>query len=114
MIDYSAGYSNANRFFLESPLEYYVLMKNNNKVDPTEIFLQKKLGKNYSLIKNVSNKVLNGEKEFELFLPWYKKYLEQTTHIAIRNFTIEILQCSYDAAGNIRVYSTQLIDTWKQ
>ncbi len=114
VINYSAGYADANRFFLTSPLQLYISMKRNNREDPTGIFLKKKLGKNYSLIQSVSNKMLNGAKEYELFLPWYKKYLEQTTGTKINSCKIELLKAGYSSRNQIEIYSTELIDTWKQ
>ncbi len=114
VINYSGGYTDANRFFLTSPLELYILMKKNNRKDPTEIFLKKKLDNNFSLIQNASTKVLNGAKEYNLFLPWYKKYLEQTTQIKIHTYKIELLKAGYTDSNKIEIYSSELIDTWKQ
>ncbi len=89
-------------------------MKKNNRKDPTEIFLKKKLDKNFSLIQNASTKVLNGAKEYNLFLPWYKKYLEKTTQIKIHTYKIELLKAGYTDSNKIEIYSSELIDTWKQ
>jgi hypothetical protein len=114
VINYSSGYTDANRFFLTSPLELYILMKKNNRKDPTEIFLKKKIDKNFSLIQNASTKVLNGAKEYNLFLPWYKKYLEKTTQIKIHTYKIELLKAGYTDSNKIEIYSSELIDTWKQ
>lgn len=112
-IDYTAGYSNATRFFLSSPLELYLSMKNNGGTDPTETFLKKKLKQNFSLVEKVSSKVFNGKTEYEMFLPWYKRYLEQTLKIPVNNFTIDILKGKYITPKSFQMYSTALIDSWK-
>ena len=105
-------YTDANKFFLTSPLQHYILMKKNNGVDPTEIFLKRKLGENYSAIQGAGKKVLNGAKEYDLFLPWYKRYLEQTTGNKINSYKIELLNAGYTGKNKIEIYSTELIDTW--
>lgn len=114
VINYSADYTDANRFFLISPLQLYILMKKNNEQDPTEIFLQRKSGRNYSAIKIFADKVLNGKKEYISFLPWYKRYLEQTTKIEIDNYKIELLKARYREDHKIEIYATELINTWKR
>ena len=105
VINYTTAYTDANRFFLISPLQLYILIKKNNGEDPTETFLRRKLNSNYFRIENVSAKVLNGAKEYSLFLPWYKKYLEQTTGIKINNYKIELLKTGYTAKNKIEINS---------
>lgn len=107
-------YTDANKFFLVSPAQLYILMKNNNREDPTAFFLKRKLGNNYFKIKKVSAKVLNGSDEYNLLLPWYKRYLEQTTSNIIHSYTIELLNAGFTDKNKIEIYSTQLIDSWKQ
>ena len=113
VINYTA-YADANKFFLTSPLQEYVVMKKNNGVDPQEAFLKEKAGKNYSLVHMLSDKVFNDSNEYNLFLPWYKRYLEQTMGIKIHSYTIELLKGVYTPSNKIEVVSAELIDTWKQ
>lgn len=114
VINYTKLYTDANKFFLTSPLQQYIFMKKNNGEDPTANFLQKKLGGNYKLIEKAAIKVLNGSKEYHLFFSWYKRYMEQTTGIEINNYKIEVLQTRFSDKNKIEVYSTELIDTWSR
>lgn len=114
VINYPANYSDANKFFLTSPLQLYILMKKNNVIDPTAVFLKNKMGKGYSKLENISTIILNGKKEYEDFLPWYKRYLEQTTGIRINSYTIELINARYSDKYHPGIFSTELIDTWRQ
>jgi hypothetical protein len=111
VLDYT-DYTDANKFFLTSPLQLYIAMKKNGE-DPNSIFLKRKLD-NYAATQSMGEKVLNGPKEYGSFLPWYKRFLEQTTGIDIRNYKIELLQARYTDSSRMEIYSTQLIDAWKQ
>lgn len=106
-------YTDANKFFLISPLQLYILMKKNNGVDPTALFLEKKLN-NYAAIQKPGEKVLNSSKEYNSFLPWYKRYLEQTTGRKIHSYKIEELRTGFTDKNKIEIYSGELIDIWKQ
>lgn len=112
-VNYTSGFSDGNRFYLTSPLQLYTSIKNNNGADPTAIFLQKKLKEKFSFIEKNFIKIFNGKNEYTLFLPWYKKYLEQTLQMPVHNFTIELLSVRYDAENNLKIYSTQLIDRFQ-
>ena len=114
VVNYSSGYADANRFFLISPLQLYLFMKQNNREDPTAVFLKKKLGAKYSIVENVSQKVLNNFADYHAFLPWYKKYLEHTTGLTIHTYTIELMEAGYDENNKVNIHSSRLIDTWKQ
>jgi hypothetical protein len=109
LVDYSTGYLPANRFFLQSPLSYYALMKNGK--DPTAIFLKEKLKGKYSLIEPYSKTVLNSTKEFDEFPYWYKRYLQQTAGETIRKYKVEVLNVFYDKNNSIKINSAYtLID----
>ena len=111
-IDYTAGYSNANRFFLASPLELFISMQKNDNVDPTITFLRKKLKQRFSLIESVSKIIFNGKKEQQLFASWYKRYLEQTLKMPIKTLTVENLKVRFTESESLVVDSTQLINLW--
>ena len=112
-VDFTSGLSDGNRFFLTSPLSLYTQIKSNGGNDPTKLFLQDKLKQIFLCVEKTSFKVLNGKKEYELFLPWYKRYLEHTLDMPIRNFTVEIMNVKYDEQNKLKVYSTALIDKWQ-
>jgi hypothetical protein len=102
-LDYTTGYLPANRFFLLSPLTYYASAKNN--LDPTQIFLEKKLKNSFSAIQPFAKKVLNNEEDFKRFPVWYQRYLYQTTGENISNYKVEILNVYYDADNIVRLNS---------
>jgi hypothetical protein len=112
VINYT-GYTDANKFFLRSPVWLYIFMRRNNAKDPTALFLERKLGDN-PMIQNLGEKVLNGPTEYSLFLPWYKRYLEQTSGMKIHSYTIEVLKTGFTDKNKLEIYSAELIDAWKQ
>ena len=114
ILDPAKGFTDANRFFLTSPLQLYILMKKNREEDPTKLFLKRKLGSSYSSIESLAEKILNRKNQYDSFLNWYAGYLEQTTGILIKNYTIELLKAGYTDKNKIEIYSSELIDTWKQ
>ena len=89
-------------------------MKKNGGEDPTAGFLKDKMGTSYSSIQHKADRVLNGKTEFDLFLPWYKRYLEEVTGIHIHEYAIELMDAGYGPGNKIVIYSTELISTWKQ
>ncbi len=108
-VDYSTGFLPANRFFLQSPLIYYSLMKNG--VDPTSTFLENKLKEKYRLIKPWASEVFNSEKEVAEFPAWYKKYLAQSTGQNVQSFKVEVLKATFSSNNAITIHSTYtLID----
>ena len=96
-------YTDANKFFLTSPFQLYVLLMMNNGVDTSEVLLKRKLGRNYSAIQSISEKVLNDPKKFHLFFPWYKRYLAQTTGIKIDTCKIELLNVAFVGNNKIEI-----------
>lgn len=112
LLDFT-DYSDANKFLLTSPLQLYIGMKKGGE-DPTKNFLKRKLGENYPAIQSTADKILNGAKEYNSFLSWYKRYLEQTTGMRIYGYKIELLKARYNEKNRIEISSTELIDIWKQ
>lgn len=101
VVDYSTGYFPSNRFFLQSPLSYYTLMKKGG--DPTEIFLKNKLKNKFLMIQPYASRVLNSTKEFNEFPLWYKRYLQQTTGETIQSFKVEVLNTSFNTNNVITI-----------
>lgn len=109
ILDYTTGFFPANRFFLQSPLSYYLEMKENG--DPLKLFLQKKLGVKYFYDFPYSSSVFNSSQNIEKFPGWYKEYLEQTTVEEIKSFKVEVLQAIYDNQNRIDIiHSDTLIN----
>jgi hypothetical protein len=102
-IDYSTGYLPANRFFLISPLSYFVEVR--DSTDPTSVFVNKKLKKKFSFIKPYALKVLNSKEDISEFPKWYKRYLQQTTGEKIKTLKVDVLQTSYTAHNSINIDS---------
>lgn len=111
---YSPDLHGANSFFLGTPLQLYLDMKEKDGIDPTKLFLQEKLKNKYYLVKDVADKVLNGQTEYQSFLLWFKRYLEQTLKIKVNSFKIEMLRGNYDSTNHFHVYSNQLLEKWQQ
>lgn len=109
IVDYTTGYLPSNRFFLQSPLIYYTMMKNGE--DPTALFLRRKLKNRFSTIQPYASDVLNSTKEYKEFPLWYQRYLQQTTGERIQNFKVEVLKTSFDSGNAIKINSSYtLID----
>lgn len=103
ILDYSDGFLPENRLFLQLPLHYYSLLKNG--IDPTEVFLRKKLKENYEAVQPYISGGLNSAKDIKEFPLWYKRYLHQATGEAVDNYTVEVLQVSYRQHKLIQVDS---------
>ncbi|HEY5390609.1 MAG TPA: hypothetical protein VIJ57_00740 [Hanamia sp.] len=109
ILDYSTGFFPANRFFLQSPLSYYLEMKENG--DPLKLFLQKKMGSKYFYVLPYESSVFNSSQNIEKFPGWYKKYLEQTTGQEIKSYKVEVLKAIYDSRNRIDItHSDTLIN----
>jgi len=109
IIDYSAGYFPATRFFLLSPLSYYASIKNED--DPIKFFLKEKLKGKYENVEPYANRVLNSQKEIEEFPGWLKRYVEQSTGEKVKDLKVELLFVSYENNNSITINSIHtLID----
>lgn len=106
LIDYSTGYYPANRFFLLSPLSYYVSIKTD---DPTAIFLKEKLKEKYEIAKPYADKVLNSSKDIDKFPGWYMRYVGQTTGEEIKKLKVELLLVSYENDNSIKINSVHTV-----
>ncbi|HVX27960.1 MAG TPA: hypothetical protein VHB70_16540 [Parafilimonas sp.] len=87
-VDITNGYTPSTRFLLESPLWYYMSIRDNNDIDPTLSFLQKKLKSHYPLVKPYEHDLSNDSSRINGFIPWYKKYLEEVTKTKINQLQI--------------------------
>lgn len=104
ILDYSTGFFPANRFFLQSPLNYYSNIVEQG--DPTRLFLKNKLGSNYSYMRPYESSLFNSKEEINKFPTWYKKYLTQTTGQVIKNFKVEVLGATYDQRNRIKIINS--------
>lgn len=109
IIDYSADYFPANRFFLLSPLSYYASIKDGD--DRVKIFLKKKLQNKYGQLEPYAKRVLNSKKEIEEFPNWLRRYVQQSTGEKVNDLKVELLFVSYENNNSITINSIHtLID----
>jgi len=112
VIDHTSGFSDANRFYLATPLKLYLSIKEAG-LDPTAAFLANKNVYRYGFVKKAASKVLNGSRAFNDFLSWYQRYLQQTTGVLVRNYSIEILNATYTDNNKVQIISSLPIVSWK-
>ena len=109
LVDYTTGFFPANRFFLQSPLSYYLQMKQNG--DPVKLFLQNKMGSTFFHVLPNESSVFNSSQNIQKFPNWYKKYLEQTTGINIETLNVELLRATYNIKNRVEIiHSDSLIN----
>lgn len=113
VINTTTGFTPSTRFFLSSPLWYYISIKNNNNVDPTISFLQSKLKQRYSLIEPYQHKLFNDSSRINEFVDWYKRYVEEVSGITIHNLKVINNKVHIDDR-KIITDSSFIITEWKQ
>jgi hypothetical protein len=107
-------YTDNNRFFLISTLDYYKRIQKNNSTDPTPGFLKQKSGSGYNVIRPVVKKLTNSINEQQEFPAWYKRYLEQSTGNKIQNYTVRVLTAHFTKEYNLQTDSSYLLAAWNQ
>ena len=98
-IDYSSNYTDANRFFLSSPLAYYIDIYRHAGKDPLEDFLKEKSGKYFDEINYFKGFIYNDSSRQMAFKKWYIAYLEETIHQKINKLDVNILHLKYNDEG---------------
>lgn len=88
IINNTTGFTPSTRFFLNTPLWYYISIKRNNNIDPTITFLQSKLKQRYSLIEPYQYKLFNDTSRINAFPKWFKNYVEEVSGITIHHLQI--------------------------
>lgn len=112
VIDYSSDYLDNTRFFLSVPLAYYKEIKGNNNIDPTISFLKSRLKEKYNYIAPLEDDLFNTPADQKNFLPWYQRYLQQTTGIDVKSIKIEVLKAHYNEEQRIVIDSINLMEKW--
>lgn len=99
-IDYSSTFTDANRFFLLSPLTYYSQIYQNDGRDPLKDFLKRKTGKYFSVFNHFGGSIYNDSCRQMAFRKWYMDYLEGTIRLKVKKLELNILHLNYDANGH--------------
>jgi hypothetical protein len=99
-IDYSSTFTDANRFFLLSPLTHYSEIYQNSGRDPLEDFLKRKTGKYFGILNQFGGSIYNDSCRQMAFKKWYVDYLEGTIHLKITKLELNILHLNYDPNGH--------------
>jgi hypothetical protein len=110
-LDITNGYTPSTRFLLESPLWYFIAIKENNGVDPTITFLQSKLKSKYAFIKPYEHLLFNDSTRINAFIPWYKNYIEGILKIKIDHLRI-INASLYYSNDKIILDTTYTVAEW--
>lgn len=104
-IDYSSGFTDANRFFLLSPLSYYIQIGQNGGRDPLEDLIKKKTGEYYDVFNYFEKSIYNDLRRQQAFKIWYANYLEETIHLKVNKVGLEVLRVHYEANGRLKLDS---------
>ena len=101
------------RFYLTSPLALYKKIKENNNIDPTQSFLQSKLGpERFEKLHFLQGSLFN-TRQPDSFFTWYARYLQQVTKIPIHSIRIDEIKTHY-AAPKLVVDSIHLFERWEK
>ncbi|WP_276481332.1 hypothetical protein [Paraflavitalea pollutisoli] len=112
VIDASAGYAPGTRFFLGTPLSYYLRMKQNGGIDPTISFLRSKARAAYQYLQPWEARLFNGQVQLQQFPDWYVHYLQEITGQSIYNVQVDVLQVHYDNSQRIILDSSYQLLQW--
>jgi len=112
-LDNTSGYTPSTRFYINSPLWYFIAIKNDDNIDPTINFLRSKLKHNYSFIKPYEHVLFNDSSRINAFMPWYKNYLEGIAGVKIDHLKIINIKVHY-SDQKIIADSNFIIGEWKQ
>jgi hypothetical protein len=101
------------RFYLTSPLALYKKIKENNNTDPTQSFLQAKLGaERFQKLHFLQGSLFNTYQP-DSFFSWYARYLQQVTKIPIHSIRIDEIKTHY-AGPKLLVDSIHLFERWEK
>src|ERR1700712_3518610 len=90
VIDYTAGFTDNNRFFLTAPLKYFDRIKKNNFNDPSLSFIRQKLGQHYLAIEPLAKQVFDYKDSYEDFTEWYARYLQQSIKLTVNKLEVDV------------------------
>jgi hypothetical protein len=111
-VDYSSSFTDANRFYLLSPLTYSRQIEGNNGVDPEESFIREKSGKYFSYIEPYKKNIFNDSLDMPAFQNWYKRYLEGTLHLKVIKLQLNLLELVYSHEGIPELKKKTPIASW--
>jgi hypothetical protein len=113
LVDYSSNFTDANRFYLISPLTYSWLIRQNGGIDPEERFIKKKTGKYFSIAATFEKHLFNDSSDQGAFQKWYVNYLEGTLHTPIRSLQVNLLELAYNNQGRPELITKSPLVLWK-
>jgi hypothetical protein len=113
-VDYSSGFTDANRFYLLSPLIFNWQILQNKGMDPQETFLRKKTGKFFRYIHPFKTYLFNDSFNQKSFQQWYSKYLEETIHLKVVKLQLNVLELVYSNKEQPELRSRVALTTWKK
>ncbi|HEY4154171.1 MAG TPA: hypothetical protein VGM24_02060 [Puia sp.] len=113
-INYSAGYPDATRFYLLSPLTYYWSIVENDGKDPEETYYREKLGKYFKLLEPVRKHLFNDSGSTSPFIKWYAGYLEEVTRIPVSRLEVTVLTVAYHGAGRPEIQQKSTLVKWSR
>ncbi len=111
-VDYSSSFTDANRFYLLSPLTYSHQIEGNKGVDPEESFIREKSGKYFSYIEPYKKNIFNDSSDLPAFQNWYKRYLEATLHLKVDKLQLNLLELVYNHEGIPELKKKSPITSW--
>lgn len=101
------------RFYLTSPLAHYKRIKDNNNTDPTQSFLQAKLGPaGFEKLHFLQTSLFNTWQP-DSFFTWYARYLQQVAKIPIHSIRIDEIKTHYAGPKPV-VDSIHLFEQWEK
>lgn len=109
--DSISSYYPEDRILVPPSISYYKEIKENN-IDPTKVFLKRKLGNYYHYISPIVPVLFSEEKQLEKYMPWYKRSIENNTGVKVNNIKIEILKVHYNKKQKVIHDSTYLFGKW--
>ena len=113
-VDYSRISTDANRFYLLSPLTYFWDIRAHGGVDPQEIFLDRKTAGRFHFIQPVKNNLFNDSSDQTAFQHWYCQYLEESIHRRVDKVTVNVLELTYGNAGRPELKNRYSLASWKK
>lgn len=104
-----------NKQILQMAISYMRQFKENKDSDKTLLFAQRKLSDLSPKYKHLLDNYLNQPKDYNKFLIWYKRYIEQSLGKKIKSYKTQIIYVGYNKNKQVINDTIPLIEyKWKQ